>query len=238
MQPIRSQTDLTLTPHVKTSVTEEGEEEKLPEDTVDVALTQNTEEEMQPISNQTDPTIDLLQEEKNSEIFQGYGGKESIAFKIKLKKKRKRKPAQTQPVADLSHRGGGEELPEDTVDVASAWNTEEEMQPISCQTDPTPHLTTSVTEKEVEKLYEDTVDAVSLQNADEEIQPINNQTDLTLTPHVKISVIEEEMEKLSEVSVDVASTQNTEEEIQQISEQSDSTIDIDEEVPNIWLYLT
>ncbi|CAB1430535.1 unnamed protein product [Pleuronectes platessa] len=44
-----SQTDLTLTPHVKTSVPEE-EAEKLYEDTVDAVSTQNTDEEMQQIS--------------------------------------------------------------------------------------------------------------------------------------------------------------------------------------------
>ncbi|CAB1451618.1 unnamed protein product [Pleuronectes platessa] len=142
MQPISSQTDLTVTPYVKTSVTEE-EVEKLYEVNVDVASAQNTEEEMQQISEQSDSTIALLQEEKKSDIFQGDGGKE---------------PDQDQKDEE---------------------NTEEEMQPISSQTDLnlTPHVKTSVTEEEVEKLSEDIVDVASTQNTEEEMQPISNRTD-------------------------------------------------------------
>ncbi|CAB1413495.1 unnamed protein product [Pleuronectes platessa] len=74
-----------------TSVTEE-EVEKLYEDTVDDASTQNTEEEMQEISEQSDSTIALLQESKMREISQ--------VFKIKLKKRKKLRPAQTKPQVD------------------------------------------------------------------------------------------------------------------------------------------
>ncbi|CAB1455185.1 unnamed protein product [Pleuronectes platessa] len=124
---------------------------------------------MQPISNQTDQTIDLLQEEKKSEIFQGYGGKEPIVFKMK------RKPAQTEPVTGAA---SSEEQPQVgvTVDAVSTQNTEEEMQSISSQTDLTltPHVKTSVTEEEeVEKLSEETVDVASTQNTEEEMQQIS-----------------------------------------------------------------
>ncbi|CAB1422664.1 unnamed protein product [Pleuronectes platessa] len=69
---ISSQTDLTLTPHVKTSVTEE-EVEKLYEDNVHVASTQKIEEEMQQISEQSDSTITLLQDSEMNDISLDYG---------------------------------------------------------------------------------------------------------------------------------------------------------------------
>ncbi|CAB1413699.1 unnamed protein product [Pleuronectes platessa] len=134
--------------HWLTLVTEEEEEEKLSEDTVDVASTQNTAEEMQPISKQTDPSIDLLQD---------YRGKEPIVCKIKRKRNRKRRPNKTEPVAAAA---SSEEQPQLEVDVSSTQKTEEEMQPISSQTDSTPQVKTSVTE--------------------EEMQPLSIQTDLTL----------------------------------------------------------
>ncbi|CAB1419749.1 unnamed protein product [Pleuronectes platessa] len=122
---------------------------------------------------------DILQEEKKSEIFQGYGGKEPNVFKIKLKKKRKRKPARTEPVAGAA---SSEEQPQVEVDVSSTQNTEEVTQPISSQTELTltPHVKTSVTEEEEEKLSEDTVDVASTQNTEEETQPISSQTDPTI----------------------------------------------------------
>ncbi|CAB1447861.1 unnamed protein product [Pleuronectes platessa] len=99
----------------------------------------------QPISNQTDPTTDVLQWELKSNIFKGYGWKEPVVFKIKPKRKMTCKPAhteqpisnQTDPTTDVLQwklkRTIFKEQPqvEDDVDASSTKNTEEETQPRS-----------------------------------------------------------------------------------------------------------
>ncbi|CAB1434997.1 unnamed protein product [Pleuronectes platessa] len=154
-------------------VTGAASSEEQPQVEVDASSTQSPEEEMQPISSQTDPAIELLQEEKSSEIFQGYGGKEPIVFKIRLKKMKKLGPGQTEPVAGAA---SSEEQPQVEVDASSTQSPEEELQPISSRTDSTPHVKTSVTEEEVEKKEEET-QTWSNQSPEEEMKSISSQTD-------------------------------------------------------------
>ena len=122
---------------------------------------------------------DLLQESERRGISRGHGGKEPIVFKIRLKKRMKSGPGQTEPVAGAD--SSEEQLQvEVNVDASSNQSLEEETQPISNQTDPTPHVKTSVKEEEVEKLSEDTVDVASTQNTEEEMQQISEQSDSTI----------------------------------------------------------
>ncbi|CAB1444763.1 unnamed protein product [Pleuronectes platessa] len=142
-QPISSQADLTLTPHVKTSITEE-EEEKLPEDTVDVESTQNTEEEMQPISNQTDLTLTPHVKTSITEEEEEKLSEDTVDVASTQNTEEEMQPISNQTDLTLtSHVKTSvteeevDKLSEDNVDVTSTQNTEEEMQPISEQSDST-----------------------------------------------------------------------------------------------------
>ncbi|CAB1457589.1 unnamed protein product [Pleuronectes platessa] len=191
--------------------------------------------ETQPISNQTDPTIALLQEEKNREI---YGGKKPIVFKIKLKKKMKRRPFQTESLAAAAF---SEEQPQVEVTVSSTQNTEEETQPINSQTDPTIDILQEEKRSEISQGYGGKEPDQDQDQAkkEEEAQTCSNQATggWRRFPRSFLTVFKMKLKKMKnrkpaqtepvagaasseeqpQEEVTVSSTQNTEEETQPIS---------------------